>query len=196
MLKPLTLSVSLAVALGVCGVSKAGHLTKGSSLCGLASPQCAPSPQYRPAPPCKPTPQCKPSAQCAPSAQCNVCSKKSCLSGLFQHRPRAYYYEWVLKKRRCGGLLGHGGGCDICGGPVLASGQVASGQAVATGQVFGAGQAAPPPTMAAPVGEEVPPPPPPPAPEGAVPPPPPPPSTPPAANAPQGSLLFLAPAGN
>src|SRR5579864_5846413 len=104
MLKPLTLSVSLAVALGACGVSMAGNLGDGCVLCGLASPQCA-----------------KPSAQCAtPSPQCNLCAKtKSCLSGLKSlctPKPKTYCYEWVLKKRRCGGLFGHGGGCSICGG--------------------------------------------------------------------------------
>src|SRR5579864_3442982 len=118
MLKPLTLSVSLAVALGACGVSMAGNLGDGCVLCGLASPQCA-----RPSPQCaKPSPQCaKPSAQCAtPSPQCNLCAKtKSCLSGLKSlctPKPKTYCYEWVLKKRRCGGLFGHGGGCSICGG--------------------------------------------------------------------------------
>ena len=51
MLKPLTLSLSLAVALGACSVSMAGL---------FASPQC--SPQV----PCASPQSCLPSAQCAP----------------------------------------------------------------------------------------------------------------------------------
>ena len=41
MLKPLTLSLSLAVALGFCSVSMAG-IHDGCSTCGLASPQGGP----------------------------------------------------------------------------------------------------------------------------------------------------------
>ena len=41
MLKPLTLSLSLAVALGFCSVSMAG-IGDGCSTCGLASPQGGP----------------------------------------------------------------------------------------------------------------------------------------------------------
>src|SRR5208337_4013509 len=41
MLKPLTLSLSLAVALGFCSVSMAG-IHDGCSTCGLASPQAGP----------------------------------------------------------------------------------------------------------------------------------------------------------
>ena len=39
MLKPLTLSLSLAVALGLCSVSKAGLHDNNCTTCGLASPQ-------------------------------------------------------------------------------------------------------------------------------------------------------------
>ena len=39
MLKPLTLSLSLAVALGLCSVSQAGLHVGGCTTCGLASPQ-------------------------------------------------------------------------------------------------------------------------------------------------------------
>ena len=42
MLKPLTLSLSLAVALGFCSVSMAGGHDSGCSTCGLASPQGGP----------------------------------------------------------------------------------------------------------------------------------------------------------
>src|SRR5438270_864928 len=113
MLKPLTLSVSLAVALGACGVSMAGHHNNGCSTCGLASPQGPiASPQGVMA-----SPQGEYCGDvCAPK-------KKCCLSGLFKHKPKAVCYEWVLKKKHCGGLFGHkgggcgGGGCDSCGGP-------------------------------------------------------------------------------
>jgi len=39
MLKPLTLSLSLAVALGLCSVSMAGLHDSNCATCGLASPQ-------------------------------------------------------------------------------------------------------------------------------------------------------------
>ncbi len=39
MLKPLTLSLSLAVALGLCSMSKAGLHDSNCTTCGLASPQ-------------------------------------------------------------------------------------------------------------------------------------------------------------
>ena len=39
MLKPLTFSLSLAVALGLCSVSKAGGYDDNCTTCGLASPQ-------------------------------------------------------------------------------------------------------------------------------------------------------------
>ena len=42
MLKHLTLSLSLAVALGMCSVSKAGGLDSNCTTCGLASPQGGP----------------------------------------------------------------------------------------------------------------------------------------------------------
>ena len=195
MLKPLTLSVSLAVALGMSSVSMAGLHNKGCSTCGLASPQGPIA-----------------SSQCAvPSCQspcgdvCNPC-KKSCFSGWFKHKPKTYCYEWVLKKKHCGGLFGHKGGCDVCGGSVYPSGQYASpqilgsGQAYGTGQVYGAGQMGSAAGAVAPTGDEAPPPPSPTMSEGAGAPAgepaPAAPTTPPAASGPQSSLLFLAPAGN
>ena len=42
MLKPLTFSLSLAVALGFCSVSKAGGYDDNCTTCGLASPQGGP----------------------------------------------------------------------------------------------------------------------------------------------------------
>jgi hypothetical protein len=176
MLKPLTLSLSLAVALGFCSVSKAGLCNK------MASGQC-------------PTP-CA-SEQCPqPSAQCPApCKKKCCLSGLFQHKPKCYCYEWVLKKKKCGGMFGHNNGCDVCGSPIYASGQCGSAQAYGSGQVYGAGQSG---GMAPMSGDEAPPAPAADgqAPSDAAPAAPAAPATPPAANATQGSLLFMAPAGN
>ena len=115
MLKPLTLSLSLAVALGFCSVSMAGgHGNDGCTTCGLASPQGGPiaSPQ-------------------GPIASgCDVgdtCGRKKCslFSGLGGHLDGLHCrlkslcnppvtYEWVLKKKRLWGH--HGGGCnDGCG---------------------------------------------------------------------------------
>jgi hypothetical protein len=164
MLKPLTLSLSLAVALGFCSVSMAGG-NDGCTTCGLASPQGGPIA----------------SAQCPTSTCCDIgdtCGRRHHLfSGLGGHLNGLHCrlkelcnppvcYEWVLKKKRLWGH--HGGGCDEgCGGgaPVYASGQVApsgqggwtapSGQGgyTAPAPVYGAGQhafrtAKPAPTIA------------------------------------------------
>jgi hypothetical protein len=162
MLKPLTLSVGLAVALCAGGVSLAGHKS-ACSTCGLASPQSAiASPQG-----------VTPSAQgCAPASSCGICGKKpsffSNLGKLCQPKPKTYTYEWVLKKKK---VWGHkSSGCNVCGGAVTPSGQYA---ATPTGQysspqtysspVYGASQTAsaavPPVGEITPAGEEVPPPP-------------------------------------
>jgi hypothetical protein len=161
MLKPLFMSLGLAVALAAGTVVKAGG--HGGAM---------------------------PSAQIAPTAQCVAASPQgyaeclptgghgSCFSGL-KHKfhmpkiclpkiclpkipPKTYCYEWVLKKKCTGGGLkglfhgNHGG--DACGdggwaAPVYATAQAAaapssqawgSGQGAATygsGQVYGAGQA-------------------------------------------------------
>jgi len=151
MLKPLTLSLSLAVALGFCSVSMAGGFDSGCSTCGLASPQGGPIA----------------SAQ----APCDT----GCGGGCGFHLPRPHIlsnlgchlnglhgrlkelcnppvcYEWVLKKKR---LWGHrAGGCcggDGCGAaaPVYPTGQVApsgqGGYAAPSGQGgYAAPQAAP-----------------------------------------------------
>jgi hypothetical protein len=146
MLKPLTLSLSLAVALGFCSVSMAGG-HDGCTNCGLASPQGGPIA----------------SAQGPIATGCDVgdCGGRKChlFSGLGGHLDGLHCklkgllhppvtYEWVLKKKR---LWGHhgcgGGGCETCGGaaPVYPTGQVApSGQggwAAPSGQ--GGGYAAP-----------------------------------------------------
>jgi hypothetical protein len=198
MLKPLTFSVSLAVALGTCSLGMAGH---GKSL---------------------PSGQCEaPSAQCAsPSPQgcgdiCGPVAKKHCFSlphfqmphismpkcDLFKHKPKCVEYEWVLRKKKShpfkGLLGGHGGdACGGCGDPVYATGQTASpqggawgsgqgGSVYGSGQIGGsgqvpAGQVSPPSVPSTDAAPEVP-------------------DAPPAASAPTastGSLLFLAPAGN
>jgi hypothetical protein len=152
MLKPLTFSLSLAVALGFCSVSMAGgHGNDGCSTCGLASPQGGPIA----------------SAQGPIATGCDVgdtCGKKKCslFSGLGGHLDGLHCklkslchppvtYEWVLKKKRMWGH--HGGGCnDGCGdggcgaAPVYATGQVApsgqGGYAAPSGQ-YGGGYAAP-----------------------------------------------------
>ena len=119
MLKPLTLSLSFAFALGFCSVSMAGAFDGGCTTCGLASPQGGPiaSPQgYVPTVGCD--------DGCAPRKKCDLfghlggkldglhCKLKGIL-----HPPVTY--EWVLKKKR---LWGHKGGCDDgCGAPVTES---------------------------------------------------------------------------
>ncbi|HWT80065.1 MAG TPA: hypothetical protein VN648_14865 [Candidatus Methylomirabilis sp.] len=120
MLKPLTLSLSLAVALGFCSVSMAG-IHDGCSTCGLASPQGGPIASAQ-----------GPIATCATGCAPQKCSR---FSGLCERLKAAcnppVCYEWVLKKKRLWGH--HGGGCGDggCGAaaPVYATGQVApSGQ--------------------------------------------------------------------
>ncbi|MDG3006010.1 hypothetical protein [Paludisphaera mucosa] len=120
MLKTLTLSLSLAVALGFCSVSMAGVFDGGCATCGLASPQGGPVASAQ--------------GSYLPTAGCDdgCATKKKCdlfghlggkldglhckLKGLL-HPPVTY--EWVLKKKR---LWGHKGGCGGgCGegcGPV------------------------------------------------------------------------------
>jgi hypothetical protein len=188
MLKPLTLSLSLAVALGLTSVSMAGH---------FASPQC-PSPQgacTSPQSSCLPSPQ-----SCLPKKHWNFHLPKPCFT-----------YEWVLRKKMvwsCGNQ-----GCNTC---VMPSSQCApspqilgSSQAYPTvyGGIYGSGQygssqygaghmTAPAPAgemtapAPAPAGDEAPP-----APEVAPAAPAPAPPA-PSAPGPQSSLLFSTPSGN
>jgi len=179
MLKPLTLSLSLAVALGLCSVSKAGHHDNNCATCGLASPQgVVASPQGSYGGGCE-TP-------CGGKKHHWGGGMKK-LGCMFHHEVT---YEWVLKKKH--NWFGHGGGCNTCGGaaPVYATGQYAApsgqyagpsgqyggasgqyGGAYGAPQVYGAGQRAFLPsrsstsiasapaemTPATPSGEEVPP---------------------------------------
>jgi len=200
MLKPLTisLSLSLAVALGFSSVSKAGGLDSSCTTCGLASPQAGP---YASGQGCPIATGCE--SPCAP--------KKHCFSF---HLPKIHCslpkivhtcsYEWVLKKKHCFSIV-HAPKTPCESAPCYPTSQVApSGQgAVApTGQgtayaapaAFGAGQHAFLParpatiasvtemTPAVPGGEEAPP-----APEvketSAI-------------GAPSGGLLLPTPSGN
>lgn len=141
MLKPLTLSLGLAIALGLSSASMAGG-HDGCSTCGLASPQGGPIA----------------SSQCPVSTGCvTECKPKHQLFSGLGHRMSSLHcklkelcnppvcYEWVLKKKR---MWGHrGGGCDTCdsGGAVYPTSQVVpSGQggyaAPQAAPVFGAGQ--------------------------------------------------------
>jgi hypothetical protein len=128
MLKPLTLSLSLAVALGLCSVSKAGGYDQNCTTCGLASPQGGPYASGQGcASPCAPKKHCF----CfqMPKIHCNL--PKLCHS---------VKYEWVLKKKHCF-TLQHTKPAQ-CAAPVYATGQGAaapSGQG-ASPQVYGAGQ--------------------------------------------------------
>jgi hypothetical protein len=111
MLKPLTLSLGLALALGAASVSKAGghHGAAGCDTCGLASPQGSPQ-----------------SVVASPQS-CETCApaKKHCFSGF--KMPKMHFpkhtttYEWVLKKKHvwskgCGGGGCGNTGCGDCGG--------------------------------------------------------------------------------
>lgn len=188
MLKPLTLSLSLAIALGACSVSMAGglfHGNSGCSTCGLASPQGVVSAPVA-------SGQCDTCAPtCAPRKHCNpFAGLHGCLSKLCTPKPKCYTYTWVLKKKR---VWGHGGcgnnGCNTCATPIYATGQAApSGQgapAYGAPQTTYAAPAAPTAIAATPgemtsipAGDEAPP-----APAASI-------------NGPQSSLLLGNPSGN
>jgi hypothetical protein len=142
MLKPLTLSVSLAIALGACGVSFAGG-HGDCATCGLASPQgSVASPQSVVA-----TEQCD---------TCNTCSlpkfkmPKICLPKISLPKislPKcSYQYEWVLKKKKVWNWGHKGGcgdaGCNTCGdvAPSAQSAPMAAPQAAPQAAPYAAGQ--------------------------------------------------------
>jgi hypothetical protein len=166
MLKSLTLSFSLAVALGMCSVSMAG-IFDHCTTCGLASPQGTVAP----------------SAQGVVATSCDTCAPKhklfsgmgGCLSGLkskLHSMAPTTSYEWVLKKKH---TWGHkAAGCSTCASPVYPTGQVSPAPqsvAPAAQTAYGASQHAFAPykpaatiasvpsemTPATPGGEEVPP---------------------------------------
>jgi hypothetical protein len=112
MLKPLTLSLGLALALGAASVSKAGghHNNTECATCGLASPQGSPQ-----------------SVVASPQGECTTCApakKKHCFKMPKMNLPKhTVTYEWVLKKKHCWnkskGCGGSGcgeAGCNECGG--------------------------------------------------------------------------------
>ncbi|APW62116.1 hypothetical protein [Paludisphaera borealis] len=153
MLKPLTLSLSLAVALGFCSVSMAGGFDSGCATCGLASSQGGPIASAQG--PIIGT-SCDGGDACGGGRKkCNLFSGLGGkLDGLhcklkgILHPPVTY--EWVLKKKH---LWGHkNSGCDTCGpvesvyptSQVVPSGQ---GYAAPSGQGYvaptGQGYAAP-----------------------------------------------------
>jgi len=215
MLKPLTLSLSLAVALCASNVSLAGGHAGGCATCGIASPQggiVTPAPQgYIPSgqsiiadggcgdvcgTPCA-----------APAKKCGLFGGLGgCFSGIKMpklHCPKfhleSYYVtkkKWRLVKETPCDTGCHEPACDTCL-PVYPSGQ---GGPIVSPQGWGgaSGQYAPAPLpagqiSAAPAGQiisEAPPAPP--APPAAAPPAP----AAPAAAGQSSSLLFLAPSGN
>ena len=196
MLKPFMFSLSLAVALGMCSVSKAGGLDSNCTTCGLASPQGGPYASGQGiATGCE--------SPCAPKHHFSFhLPKIHCSLPKIQHNTS---YEWVLKKKHSFCLVKPQPA--PCAAPVYPTGQVSpSGQwgAAPTGQaapyaapqVYGAGQHAFQPakpatsiasvpaemTPAVPGGEEAPP-----APEVKE-------TT--AIGAPSGGLLLPSPSGN
>jgi hypothetical protein len=134
MLKPLTLSLSLAVALGLCSVSKAGHHDNNCATCGLASPQgVVASPQGYYGTGCE-------TGGCGGGKHHWGSGLKNKMGCMFHHQVT---YEWVLKKKH--NWFNHGGGCNTCGGaaPVYATGQggiAPSGQYAAPSGQYGSGQ--------------------------------------------------------
>jgi hypothetical protein len=144
MLKPLTFSLSLALALGLCSVSMAGGQDDNCTTCGLASPQGGPyATGQGGVAGCEPNPCCPPKKHCF-----KICLPKCHLPKI--HCPKIVHtckYEWVLKKKHCFSIQ-HCDKNDGCGaGGVYASGQggvAPSGQvsAAPSGQygVYGAGQ--------------------------------------------------------
>jgi hypothetical protein len=153
MLKPLTFSLSLAVALGISSVSMAGGYDSNCTTCGLASPQgVVASPQG-----CVMADPCVP---CAPSHGCHFSFHLPQF-----HCPQIHFtcpkivhntcYEWVLQKKHnfsfVHGSLSCGSPCGPapcgpapCGpGPVYPTGQgiAPSGQG-GMAPVYGASQQA------------------------------------------------------
>ncbi len=100
MLKPLTFSLSLAVALGICSVSMAGGYDTSCATCGLASPQgVVASPQGATYGGCD---TCKPAHKFCftmPKLPHFSLPKLNCTTS----------YEWVLKKKHNISIT-HGGG--------------------------------------------------------------------------------------
>src|SRR3954447_20394700 len=131
MSKSLTLSMSLAMALGFSGVSFAGHHgTAGCDTCGLDSPQGVVA---------------SPQASAQSYETCDTCTTKKKhgfkMPSCFKPKPKMYTYEWVLKKKRVHGHAAES--CDTCGTAVTPSAQYASPQGTyAAPQAYGSHQTA------------------------------------------------------
>jgi hypothetical protein len=175
MLKPLTMSLGLAAALLLCGVSKAQGLFHHDVVPSAQCPAPCPSAQEC-VQPCKP--KCHLFEGLGHKMSCGFdnlscgikdmgCGFKD-LCGKLKPKPKCYTYEWVLKKKRVWGCHGNCGSpaCDTCA--VYPSGQGApSPQVAPSGQMgyaaptYGSGQltAAPAPigTIATARGDEAPP---------------------------------------
>jgi hypothetical protein len=192
MSKSLTLSMSLALALGFSGASFAGHGSAGCATCGIASPQgTVVSPQS------SPQGVVESCDTCAPAKKHHF---KFSMPACLKPKPKMYTYEWVLKKKKVHGHHAEAA-CDTCGTAVTPSGQYSSPQGTyaapqasyAAPQAYGASQSLLPtsemkPATPAPVSPDaVPPAPAAPAPAAPAP---------PAPAGAQSSLLYLAPAGN
>jgi hypothetical protein len=135
MLKPLTFSLSLALALGFCSVSMAGGHDTNCTTCGLASAQGGPYATGQGGAGCEPS-ACAPKKHCfsfhLPKIHCN-----------FPKLVHTCSYEWVLKKKHNFCFQKSNNGCAPAGG-VYATGQggaAPSGQyGGPSGQAYGAGQ--------------------------------------------------------
>ena len=140
MLKSLTLSLSLAVALGFCSVSKAGGYDQNCTTCGLASPQGGPYASGQGV-------ACE--QPCAPKKHCFSFHLPKIHCPKIQHTCK---YEWVLKKKHCFSLV-HAPKETCASGPVYATGQggvapsgqggiapSGQGSAYPAPQAYGAGQ--------------------------------------------------------
>lgn len=191
MSKSLTLSMSLALALGFSGVVKAGgHFGGGCATCGLASPQGVTA-----------APQASAQGYVTETGGCDTCApakKKHNFLACLKPKPKMYTYEWVLKKKKVHGHKAEA--CDTCG---TESYVTPSAQGYASPQgatyaapqaTYGSGQASVYPTSdvraAEPAGDAVPPAPSAPAPSAPAAP------APPAPAATSAGLLFLNGAGN
>lgn len=151
MLKPLSLSVGLAIALGSCSVSFAGGHGKS-----LPSGQCEVAPSAQ---------SVVPSAQCISDGcgePCGPIAKKHSLFGgcdllsKLKPKPHQYTYEWVLKKKKVHNWNLWGHKSAGCGAPACDScGTYPSGQSWGSGQALGTSQV--PATFSAPQGAMEPP---------------------------------------
>ena len=134
MLKPLTLSLSLAAAFCFSGIALAGGHGGGCTNCGLASPQgSVVSPQSYVA-----SPQCDTCNTGCETGGCfakkhfsmpKICLPKISLPKMSFCKPKMYTYEWVLKKKRVKHHNDSCGGCNDC--------------ATATPTVYATGQSSP-----------------------------------------------------